>query len=975
MKHLCQAYFIFLVLLFQMKVVAQTVQTYPTSCAGNVDVTATPPSCHDGDDGSIELVLTEDGGTAEIDWIQLPPTAISDADGSYGLSPGIYRVQISDGASCMDTLAIQLANPPRLVQMDIAEEDVRCKDEQNGIIHLSASDQSKVHKYYLNGVPKDANVNRFENLSPGFYTIHIEDVDGCIEERHAEIFEPERLELRVQKQDVSCPGAADGKFFLGAEGGVGNYKFSLDGQQFHNVLAFNDLEPRGYDVYVKDNNQCITQRSFTIKEPVEPEINFETQDVTCPGGSDAEFIVIIETVGLMQGEEYEYSLDAINYQSDSTFKDLRAGVHEVFARNNNGCVSSAEVFISEPVQPELHFEKEDVTCPGGADARFIVIIETVGLAEEQDYEYSLDDDNYQADSLFENLSAGIYTVFARNQQGCVESAAIIIEEPELEKVSFEKEDVSCPGGTDGSFIVIIETVGFQSSGPYSYSLDGIHYQTDSLFENLSAGIYEVFIRNANNCIQSIYITIEEPDLPSVELIIDPLTCPGSQNARLLINVNQGVANDNYTYSLDGFDYQAENEFTMLGSGIYTAYLKDANGCIYQELVVVSEPDAPEFELEGEAVACTGGATARITVWVSTGNAPFSYSLDNEVYQSQPYFDSLSAGMYTVFLKDANACIFSSTIQIEESNPLQNQFNVNAATCGYANGYISAQISGGTPSYNYLWSTGNQSALLNGVEAGNYALTVTDAAGCTLVQSIQLSNIDGPQLQGVTSDVSCYQMSNGAIDLQITTQAPVEQIRWSTGEVQEDLLALKSGDYAVTVIDANQCSNSMHFTINEPEEMQIAGEIEAEGNSGYLALEVSGGTAPYSYAWSTGSNEPEILQVLPGNYTVTVTDEKGCAASRFYTFTPAIDQDLGDNVTIYPVPAQQDLHIRFELPGEEIVKVQLYDELGRLVLIVPPASLINEVLTLEISALPAAIYFLHMVVGEETITRKIVVARE
>ena len=101
-------------------------------------------------------------------------------------------------------------------------------------------------------------------------------------------------------------------------------------------MFFHDLPPGNHTVQVTDLNGCVTEQTVEVPEPEEPEIEFETINVTCPGGNNASFIVIIETVSV--AEDYEYSLNGQDYQADSTFTELEAGEYEVFVQNENGCI-------------------------------------------------------------------------------------------------------------------------------------------------------------------------------------------------------------------------------------------------------------------------------------------------------------------------------------------------------------------------------------------------------------------------------------------------------------------------------------------------------------------------------------------------------------------------------------------------------------------------------------------------------------
>ncbi|MEL6867439.1 MAG: hypothetical protein AAFP19_23640, partial [Bacteroidota bacterium] len=597
MKYFLHTAWFGLCLLSALALDAQVSSAYSTSCGLQVNATLAHPTCPGGDDGWIEVDFANDTGVESFSWYTMGPLPI-DSNGPVFLTAGLYRVEVNDGMGCLDTLVFELSDPPLLVEVTLFREDVRCFGEQNGRINLMPDHPEKVEQYFINGEPQ-MNTNTaadefvITDLPPGQYSIVIQDISGCLQEDFAVIEEPERLELRVDTGEASCEEASDGYFVLSAEGGVGNYRYSLDGQLFSDVLAYEEVEVGEYTVYARDGNDCVRTRTFSITPEPEPQIRFQKQDVTCPGGGDAEFIVIIETVGLTQGDDYQFALAGLPFQEDSTFTDLPAGDYEVNIRNvQNSCISTASITIEEPDAPQIDFQKEDVTCPGGADARFIVIIETVGLLLDEDYDFSLDGTNYQADSLFENLSVGIYTLYVRNSQSCVQTQSVVIEEPTAPNVLFDQDDVTCPGGTDGRFIVIIETVGLSLGEDYEFSLDGVIYQADSLFENLSAGGYQVFVRSAANCLQTALVVIEEPGQPDMDLQIQGVTCPGAADGEVRIQVSPVGS---YQFSLDGQSFQSQAYFDQLAGGFYELRLRDSNACMAMTGFFVEEASWPDYE--------------------------------------------------------------------------------------------------------------------------------------------------------------------------------------------------------------------------------------------------------------------------------------------------------------------------------------------------------------------------------------------
>lgn len=868
-------------------------QNVPTSCPFTVTAAISHPSCHDGADGFVELMVDNAIAPVSVEWLDLSPNQTNASDANF-LKAGIYRASIQDGTGCIDTIFIELNNPPLLVTVNLFRENVRCFGESNGAIDLEPDDPSKVRAYYINGqempMPANSTRPRFRDLQPGNYLIAIEDINGCFQEDLAEITEPDVITVDTDKTPTTCPDGNDGSLSVNVSGGVGDYLYSLDGVEYEQEGVFNQLEPKEYQLYVKDGNDCIKSRTFVINAPPEPVVRFEKEDVTCPGGDNAKFIVIIETVGMNPASGYEYSIDGDSYQSSNQFENLKAGVYEVHSKSPKNCITIETVVVDQPDEPIINFQTEEVTCPGGNDASFIVIIETVGLQADDEYEFSLDGVEYQADSLFENLSAGVYQLSARNQNHCVATGTVIITEPEAPKLNFEKEDVTCPGGNDGKFIIIIETVGLDNQQDYEYSLDNLDYQPDSLFDNMAAGAYTVFARNTNQCVSS------------------------SQ-------------------------------------------------------VLLLEPGAPSFGIEKENITCHNAQDGQIEIQV-TGNSAYQYSLNGSMYQSDAIFKDLEAGNYTINIQDASGCIFTESTLLSQPNALLNLFTSEDATCGYANGWIASSLSGGTAPYEYIWNTGARTAVIADLIGGNYQLTVTDGNGCQHSDSIYLLNQDGPLLQGISKAVSCNGESDGAIDLDIETFGKSPEIIWSNGAQTEDIQNLTAGHYAVTVIDQNHCSNSEQFTINEPQELFATGQVEKVGNTGAISLDISGGTQPYFYSWSNGAEDNALQDLPPGEYTVTISDGHQCEVTSHFVLLPA-ERPMDQNLNIYPVPTLNQIYLKFDLAETESVRIEILDELGRLMYNMPEIPILHDLITLDLTDTAAGAYFVRIYLNGEVIVKRVV----
>ena len=541
-----------------------------------------------------------------------------------------------------------------------------------------------------------------------------------------------------------------------------------------------------------------------------------------------------------------------------------------------------------------------------------------------------------------------------------------ILEPEEPTLEHTKNNVTCPGGTNGSFIVIIETVSVAED--YEYSLNGGDYQPDSTFTDLPAGIYTVNVRNPDSCVFTITVEITEPGTPQPEMIIENESCDGSDDGTLTVNLPDSLGT--FEFSLDGIVYQDTNTFENLGAGNYDLHLMNSSGCVSTHSFEITAPEAPDFTIETNSVTCNGGNDGEIEVTVNSGVSPYEYALNGGTFQSSNIFSNLTAGDYTLTVRDGNNCSFDAIVTVAEPNPMTSEITGENETCSYENGWATILVEGGTSPYVYDWSNGVKNPVITDLSEATYKITITDHAGCVHFDSILLKNEAAPIVGAEINDVSCKGEENGWISLEIESESYPLKYYWSNGEDRSQIANLKAANYSVTVIDDNNCYSSETFTVNEPKELTLDTEFEFEKSKGSVNLKVEGGTAPFEYYWSNGSTEEDLRDVEFGVYEVTVTDSKGCEKSAsFRVFDP--NQHLKDRINVYPVPTFDELSIEMILPGLELVQISLLDELGRELIRLDEREIEEETIILNLENLAGAMYMLRLQIGEDVIVKRII----
>ncbi|RMD73752.1 MAG: hypothetical protein D6818_04280, partial [Bacteroidetes bacterium] len=361
------------------------------------------------------------------------------------------------------------------------------------------------------------------------------------------------------------------------------------------------------------------------------------------------------------------------------------------------------------------------------------------------------------------------------------------------------------------------------------------------------------------------------------------TCNNCNDGTASANAGGGTAPYQFLWSTG----DTTQTITGLAPGTYTLTLTDANGCSLSDTVTIQEFACASFAASGTATmpSCAGGCDGAIMLQVDTQYPPIAAVWNTG--DTTIDLTALCSGMYTVTLTDGAGCTTSLSFELGEPAPLTVTFEPTPATEGMTNGSLAATVMGGTTPYHFLWDTGDTTALIADMPAGWYELTVTDGAGCQIVlaDSIPLHQCTVPQLQAIVDSATCFSQCNGAIALQLP--APNDgpySASWSdgaTGLVNNELCA---GTYSVTLTDAFGCTSTWSFDVGQPEPLlaflHTTPTMPGEA-TGSATVEVSGGTPPYSFLWSTGDTTQTVSHLPEGNYQCYVFDAHQCFILQYF----------------------------------------------------------------------------------------------
>ncbi|MCB9169727.1 MAG: choice-of-anchor L domain-containing protein [Flavobacteriales bacterium] len=902
-------------------------------------------SCADATDGSIDITTT--GGTAPYyyQWSDALGNSTGAEDLS-GLEPGTFDLVVTDAHGCVFAQQYELTAPPA-ISTTASITTAACQGSPTGAVDATISGGVGPYSPAWTG-PNGftANTTDIMGLASGVYQLQIIDANGCHATGSFDVSEPgsiaatATLDSHIGGWGVSCANSNDGAIDLSASGGTpplaylwsGPNGFTSTGEDLVGITAGT------YHVTITDANGCTTLSSYSVTAPPAMGNTLVATtytggfEVSCNGSSDGAIDATI-TGGTLP---YSVSWNGPNGFSSSMedITGLTAGAYAISVNDANGCATTGSVTLDQAppltsTQVLLSYDSGDnIACAGGGNGAIDLTV-SGGLAP---YSTAWTGPNgFSSTSTDLNgLVAGSYSVAITDAAGCTTNASATLTEPAPINVSALTASynggyaTSCAGTADGSIALDVSggagNFQVQWTGPDAFA------SNSEDVAGLAPGTYQVTITDDNGCAWYDAFTLNAPPALHSSAVPQTALCNGSNDGAIALDVSGGVGPYSYFWSGPAAFSSTDEDPADLFAGVYFVTITDANGCVHEQSVDVTEPGA--FQVNGILstypggynITCAGASDGSIAVSASGGTPPYYYAWNGPGSYSAitDDIDGITTGTYDLTLTDQNGCQTLRTYTISGPTPVHVGLvpaligNSNVSCTGAADGSIDALVAGGVQPYVFSWNGPNGFSATSedviGLTSGAYTLVVNDLLGCNDSATITLN---GPAPLDLTLDpatypgggnVSCGDASDGAIDLAVSGGNAPYNVHW-TGpngfqSSAPSISGLFPGLYTVTVNDANGCSESAQLELTNPDPIAIDALLSQYGNgnnvpcqgsmNGSIDITVTGGGSGYGYAWTGpngfSSSDADLNGLAAGPYLLTVTDVSGCSASASITIT-------------------------------------------------------------------------------------------
>jgi hypothetical protein len=850
-----------------------------------------------------KVVITAAGGTAgyTYEWKNSKGIVLGTNNPTLSNVPAdTYTLLITDAKGCTTGNIYKVEQPtaPVLTETHLQAKCNGLFGSLNAIATGGASynqnQLDRIYTYKLRNkttgsiVTSIKNTASFTNIFDGDYTLTATDIAGVNSNSIDVAFkQPTPVVVTLaSKLNVSCYGGQDGAIAINAAGGT---PFIINGAPVYTYIwKKKNTATNLYENFTPSSLSELTEGTYAVEVR---DANYNANDASHCAGTLNDIIIT-------QPADFGFEIDKITYKNPTA------------ANGNDGA---------------LHFEIKG----GKTNYEYKLYIKNA-LGTETILKTISNTSAKIVD--FTNLIKDHYYVSVQDDTGCTKYTDFDFTDNPLTITIAQTKDISCFEANNGILKATVNGgFGIKTISWYRNNVLLSNEHNAELL-NVKIGNYYAVIKDSKAVeVTTALLAVTQPDLVTFTTIQEPVKCLGDSNGIITITAAGGNGTYRYRYFKSGTLVQDWTNFAAvkstiisgLADGEYTIQVQDTQQCASTDMVVkITSPTALTIN-NIVSVPATGkglsNGSIAITAQGANGNYTYNwFKADGiAINQTTAKAVNLAAGKYYIIVADAKGCnLTSPLIEVTEPPLLETSISIqNVVLCnGDKNGSIKPTTIGGFlkpgDTYTYQWfENGNSTVIsantiLTNIGKGSYYAIVKDSNGNSATSQVLLV-IEPEVLTNVlTADfVSCGDFDDWTINTAPLGGTLPYSYAWNTGAKTQNIQNVTPGNYSVTITDNHGCSITKAITLTAPAHLDASEKIKIptcyEGSDATIEVTTIAGTAPFKYLWNTGEKTNILSNASAGEYTVEITDSRGCVISRTYTIVnpPKDVIDLGEDVTL------------------------------------------------------------------------------
>jgi gliding motility-associated-like protein len=864
----------------------------------NPTVTATPSSisCNGGSNGSI--TATPSGGSGfNYNWTASGGGSITTGQGTATISnlpAGVYTLSVTNSAGCPGSTTTTITNPPALTSSLVSQTNVNCNGTATGSAQISASGGTGGLSYNWSPSPGGGQGSTTATgLVNGTYVCTITDTKGCTSTQSVTITQPAGMSVTPTQTNLNCNGSGTGSATVSVSGGNPGYTYNWTGGTItsgQGTATASGLAAGTYTCAIADANGCPKSQVFTISQPTALALAPTTTQITCSGANNG------QACANMSGGTPGYSYAWSTGQTTNCVSGMAPGSPSVTVTDAKGCTATHTYNFVAP--PAIVITAGATTQTGCGANTGTASANVSGGTPGYGYNWNPAPGGGQGTTNATGLGIGTYVLTVTDANSCTNTYSVNITALNGPTTTLGTTTQPLCGGICNGVTGINPSGG---TGAYTYSWTGTATATTQNLTNLCPGTYTGTVTDAAGCKSSQTVTISSPPVLTGTATSTPATC-GQTNGSA--TANPGGGSPGYTYSWNSTPAQTGITATNLAGGSYNVTITDNVGCTKVVTVAVTSPGAPTATSVKKDLKCSATCIGRDSATATGGGGTYTYAWTGPVTASTQSISNLCPGVYTCKITDNNNCSVTIVDTIKSPPAMAPVPNSTNLSCnGVCNGKAIFHAVGGTPGYTYSWTnSASTTDTASNLCPNTYVCTVKDANGCASTQSFTITQPAVLAATSATTNVKCNGGNTGQACVTPSGGTPTYTYAWTpapaSGQGTSCASSLSQGPITCVINDSKGCADTVKFIVNQPAAPLTAsgGQTNAtcQKNNGSVMATPSGGTSPYTYAWSNGVTTATNPNLGPGIFTCVVTDAQGC--------TSAVVSDTVKNIAVLPVAA-------------------------------------------------------------------------